>query len=339
MSRTLLSAALFFAACDSPSPAARLPAAGQKLYVACQDVPSVEVLDARTLDHLATLHFPAPLYYPHNVQVAPDARSIWVTSIYGKPELGIPDQVMVIDPMTDQFRDQVDVDVGAYVAHVVLSPDSKRAYASGMMVDRIYQIDAATLTRLPDIELPHGATPHGIRLSADGSRLYVAEMNGNIAEIDTLTAQVVHLPVVGPAVQVAVGTHAVYAAITNPPSVARFDLATRAMTTFPFPAGTFAFGQDYLTPDGSRVYVAEQGSTTGAGYHLFGIDGATGSVVASISVPPGAHGIVLTADGQFAFVTSMYANQVSTIDLPAGTIAAQREVGQMPMGVTLWTQP
>ena len=334
MRRTLISVFLLFVACDS-TPAGRLPAPGQKLYVACQDVPSVEVLDARTLAHLATLHFPAPLYYPHNVQVAPDRRSIWVTSIYQKPELGIPDQVMVIDSATDQFTNQVDVDVGAYVAHVVLSPDGTRAYASGMLSDRIYQIDATTMTRLADIDLPHGSTPHGIRLSADGSKLYVAEMNGNIGEIDTLSAQVTHLPVEGPAIQVAVGTHAVFAAITNPPAIARFDLTTRAMTMFPFPAGTFAFGQDYITPDGSRVYVAEQGSTSGAGYHLFGIDGATGNVVATVSVPPGAHGIVLSPDGQFAFVTSMYANKITTIDLAAGAIAAQAEVGQMPMGVTL----
>lgn len=58
---------------------------------------------------------------PHNVQIAPDGKTVWATS-------GHADEVVVIDTATYQVRERIIV--GKEPAHVVLTPDGRLAYVT-----------------------------------------------------------------------------------------------------------------------------------------------------------------------------------------------------------------
>src|SRR5262245_42544463 len=82
---------------SSPTPISSPPKAATKVYVAVEDDGAVAVLDGTDLHLLATI--PLGDYMAHNVQVAPDGKSVWVT--LPAMEMGgmaMPDQVAIIDP-------------------------------------------------------------------------------------------------------------------------------------------------------------------------------------------------------------------------------------------------
>jgi YVTN family beta-propeller protein len=49
----------------------------------------------------------------------------------------------------------------------------------------------------------------------------------------------------------------------------------------------------------------------------------------------GAHGVAVGADGQYAYVTNLYSNSVSVIDLKLGKNIRTVAVGKAPNGVTV----
>jgi len=80
------------------------------------------------------------------------------------------------------------------------------------------------------IILPKNASPHGVRLSPDGSILYIAFMEGRaIGQMDTISHIVDIIPVPGKAVQVAVTQDHRYvlASLYDTKSIARYDVITK----------------------------------------------------------------------------------------------------------------
>jgi DNA-binding beta-propeller fold protein YncE len=315
------------AACNGPSPSAR-PA---KVYVCAQTAANVEVLDGESLDRIATIQVGAGRM-PHNVQVAPGGAEALVTS--ADAEGVAPDEVLIIDTATDTIWARVALDAGALIAHVVVSPDGQTAYVTGWASNRIYRIDLPSRTRGEDIILAGTRNPHGLRLSADGARLYTANSAGSVSEIDAASGGTLRefaLP--GPAVQVAVAPAAVYTTVFDPPSVARIDLASGAVDVWPLNGGKGP-AQLALSPDGATVYVADQGLDATPGERLFALDATTGAERASWEVGRGAHGVALTADGAFAYVTSVFDSGVEVVDLAGGTVRLGR-TGRGPNGIGL----
>lgn len=70
-----------------------------------------------------------------------------------------------------------------------------------------------------------------------------------------------------------------------------------------------------LVVAGQHVVVANQGSAKSPDTTVSVLDGATGSLVATITVGKGAHGVALAPDGALAFVTDTYVDTVSVVDL------------------------
>jgi YVTN family beta-propeller protein len=65
------------------------------------------------------------------------------------------------------------------------------------------------------------------------------------------------------------------------------------------------------------------------------IDLATFKAVKTIETAPGAHGVVVTPDGRYAYVTNSYANSVSAIEVTDLKVRATVPVGKGPNGISV----
>ncbi|TIY10240.1 MAG: YncE family protein, partial [Mesorhizobium sp.] len=64
------------------------------------------------------------------------------------------------------------------------------------------------------------------------------------------------------------------------------------------------------------------------------IDVASGTVVETIRTGAGAHGVVVSADGAFVFVTNIMAGTVSQISVESQSVVKTYPVGKGPNGIT-----
>ncbi len=149
-----------------------------KVYVANEGADTVSVLDAASFKALASVRVGK---MPHNVQVSPDGKVVWVTN-NGEPDraadasahremakgepnaMAKPGAVWVIDTSTDSVVAKVPV--GTHPAHVVVSPDGRLAYITNGGDDTVSVVDTSAQRVVATI--PVGKFPHGLRISPDG---------------------------------------------------------------------------------------------------------------------------------------------------------------------------
>ncbi len=91
-----------------------------------------------------------------------------------------------------------------------------------------------------------------------------------------------------------------------------------------------------VSPDGSRVYVANGCSTCSKDGTLSVIDAANNTVVGS-PITVGGHpaGVVVSPGGSRAYVANSYSDTVSVIDTAADTVVATVDVGGFPIAVAV----
>ncbi len=319
-----------------------------KVYVADEEGNTVTVLDAGSFARVTTIPVGRE---PHNVQVAPDGRSAWVTinaevEKAGKSEAahaGMPEreheamsdigEVWVIDTATDQVV--ANILVGKHPTHVVLSPDGRLAYVNNGGENTVSVVDTAERKTIANI--PVGAYPHGIRLSPDGREAYVANLKGgSVSVVDTEARKEVAKIAVGkgPAqVGFAPDGRVAFASLSQENAVAIIDPVTRKVTK-KVPVGTVPI-QLYATPDSRLLFVANQGSKKAPGRTVSVIDLARLEVVKTLETGPGALGVVVTTGGRYAFVTNTYGNTVSVIDVTRLKVVATVPVGKGPTGISV----
>lgn len=92
--------------------------------------------------------------------------------------------------------------------------------------------------------------------------------------------------------------------------------------------------QVFIEPDDKFVFVANQGTETRPSNTVSKIDLKKRSLVATIVVGKGAHGVVTDNDNKFIYVTNMFENTVSVIDNSKNEVIATVPVGQTPNGIT-----
>ncbi|PZP24111.1 MAG: DUF305 domain-containing protein, partial [Kocuria rhizophila] len=128
---------------------------------------------------------------PHNVDLTPDGRFLLAVGTPASGDHGSEGHghdgdaaglLVMLDPQ-DLSKPAVTVEVGAHPAHVVADTRG-RAYASLSGADEVAVVDLANASVVERIET--GAYPHGLRLSPDGTELYVANVeDGSVSVIDT----------------------------------------------------------------------------------------------------------------------------------------------------------
>ncbi|MBI5514603.1 MAG: hypothetical protein HY909_12585 [Deltaproteobacteria bacterium] len=326
-------------------------ALGSKVYVADEESGTLSVIDHRTRQRLRVFDLnvtegPAPRRVTlHNVQAAPDGRSVWVTAVgrgdahgdagHGEEPL---EEVVVLDPRTDTVTARVALGSGLHLAHVVLDAASRYAYVSANEASQVLRIDANIRQVVARYDLGAGRGPHGMRFCGD--RLYVANMGGrSLSVIDPAVGSVREVPVGGVAVQTAcaAGGRYVFASLYDTREVVRLDVASGALVRVALPAGAQGPVQLYPGRDG-MIFVCDQGilMSRPASNLLFELDAERAEVLATVEVGRGAHGVVLSDDGATAFVTNVADDTVSVVDTASRRAVATVAVGRAPNGIAHW---
>ena len=224
-------------------------------------------------------------FMPHNVQVAPDNKSVWVTANavdmsqkkvsfkivakaqadegHGEEAGMMPnDEIIVIDPLTDQIIKRIEMGTDLHLAHVVLTADSNYAIAAAQTRGVIYKINAKTYEVEKEINTEKGGEPHGLRISPGGKTAYIAMLKGkSIGVLDIEKMSLSYVPLKGAAVQTGVTADGKYAlaSVYDAKSLAVYDIASKKLSYVDLPKEAKGPVQIYPSPDSKYVYVADQG--------------------------------------------------------------------------------
>jgi len=303
------------------SATANLPIVGA-IWTANEQGDSLTVVDAATSAVVATL---SGIAGPHNIQISPDGQTAWAVSGHEGLAVAISAQ---------DFTLLGTAPVGNAPAHIIISQDGATAYVSNSDDNTVTVLDTATFSTRATI--PVGAFPHGLRASPDGQWVAVANLRGDtVSLIDTATLSLIATIAVGAGpVQVAFAPDGatLYVTLNGENAVAAVDLATQTVIG----KATVGKGpvQVYVTPDSSLILVANQGSAEAPGTTLSFVDAVTLTEVDAIETGQGAHGVVVEPSGRYAYVTNLFSNTLTIVDLANRTIAATTPTGASPNGVS-----
>ena len=184
---------------------------------------------------------------------------------------------------------------------------AQHVYVSNETSGTVAIIDAASGTLLAD--LPIGKRPRGVRVSRDGTRLYVALSGSPIAPpgVDEST-----LP---PADRSADG-------------IAVVDIATRKVVR------TIHSGQDPetfdISPDGTRLYVSNEETA-----EMSVVDLQAGAVTQRVKVGDEPEGVTVSPDGKVVYVTCEDDHTVVAVDTTSFAILGRVMVGQRPRSIAV----
>jgi YVTN family beta-propeller protein len=137
---------------------------------------NVDVLDARTLKRVRTLHWRGNAIESVS---SLDSKTLYVTDFYKS-------KLHMISTKSWQIRKTVRP--GRMPKWLALSPDGKTLYVANWL-GRVAKLDARTLKRLGRVKT--GRYPRGLSVTADGKTLYVANTGGRtVSVVDTATMKV-----------------------------------------------------------------------------------------------------------------------------------------------------
>lgn len=328
----------------------------EKVYVAIEGEGRVAVIDPAQKKVLSTIDLKdrseSPIaYMAHNVQVAPDGKSVWVTANamaedamgggHADKETGSADQVIIIDPLIDQIVRRIQIATDSHLAHVALALDSKKAYITAQETGLVYTINAESFAIEKTASLGEQSGPHGLRVSPLGDQVFIALLDGKaLAVLNTLTNKVQKYPFESGTVQTAVTPDGRFAFVSlySTKQIAKLDRATGKIEKINLPSDAKGPVQLYPTPDSRFIYVADQGyyfdqPTGDKVYRLAVEDGAIDQTITAGTAP---HGVVVDSAGEFVYVTNLLSDDLSIIEGKTGKEIARIPIGDMPNGISIW---
>lgn len=321
--------------------------AADQVYVANEGADTVSALDATSLKTLAIVRVGK---MPHNVQVSPDDKLVWVTN-NGEPDqaadvsahkamaqgdhegMGKPGAIWAIDTATNVVVAKVPV--GMHPAHVVVSPDGRLAYVTNGGDNTVTVIDTAARSHVATISV--GQFPHGLRFSPDGKEVYVANLKGGtVSVIDTASQKEVAQVQAGKGPAQTAFTpdgRLAFASLSGENAIAVIDPVTRKVIR-KVAVGTVPI-QLYATPDSRTLLVANQGTRKKPGSTVSLIDLERFKVAKTVVTGAGAHGVAVDREGRYAYVTNMYANSVSLLDMKGFKVVKTVPTNKTPNGISV----
>lgn len=310
-----------------------------KVFVANEEGGSVSVIDLQDSLKNTSIDISdsGKMFMAHNVQVAPDGKSVWVTAV-PMDSNGI-NQLVVIDPNTNKIKKRIQLGKDLHVAHVVLDNESKYAFVTAKESNEVIQVDATTYEVVKKFDLGTGHSPHGLRYAK--GKLYVANMDAkSMSVINIADGKITDIPLGGVAVQTAVTQDSkfVFASLYDTKEVVRYYLLNGEIKRIALPESAQGPIQLYATPDSKLLYVADQGELMErpVSNKVFVIDISNAKVISTIQVGNKAHGIVVSKDGTTVYVTNSIDNTVSVIDVATQKLTRTIPVGKGPNGISYW---
>lgn len=141
---------------------------GTRAYVTNSGAGTVTPIDIAT----SQAGLPIPVgSTPQGIAMSPDGSMVYVTNTGS-------DTVTPIN--TDTDLPGVPIEVGNAPYGIVITPDGQTAYVANTGATTITPIDLSSETAEPAIQLPGGATPTSVAMSADGSTLFVTGFEGGL---------------------------------------------------------------------------------------------------------------------------------------------------------------
>lgn len=256
---------------------------------------------------------------------------------------GESSEVIIIDPMTDSITGRIVLGTALELAQVTLTPDSQMAIVTSQKKDTVYIIDAMTKEVAKKITTESGSKPHGVSVSPDGSKAYVALLKGKgILEIDLNSFESTLIPMSGGSAQTGVTPDGkkVVATLYDAKKIAIYNLADKKAQEISLPEGTKGPLQLFPTSDSSAVYVTDQGYyfKQPEGSKVYKVDLQGAKVTAEIAVGQAPHGVVISKNGDYVFVTNYSSNDISMIDANTNTEVTKIRVGKGPNGISIWSE-
>jgi YVTN family beta-propeller protein len=226
--------------------------AGTRVYVAGQNTNTVSVIDTDSNSVIATVPVGAT---PDGVVVNPAGTRVYVTDGDGN--------VSVID--TDSSSPTVNtviatvLGVGGGLRGVAVNPDGTRVYVADLVFSNVLVIDTASNTVIATV--PVGLFPRGVAVTPDGTRVYVTNTGGGtVSVIDTASGSLFINTVIATVALPSVSSPSGLPASSSPIGVA-------------------------VTPDGTRVYVANLGNDSSTPGTVSVIETTCNSVIGTATVP------------------------------------------------------
>jgi YVTN family beta-propeller protein len=331
--------------CGGEDAPVALPA---QVFVADERAGTISVFRDGAYDSVTTLDLAeardgrAVRYLPHNVQASPDGRTVWATAasweFYSSGYAGADDeQVIVLD--AERLEVVARIPLRGLLAHVVFDAAGRFVYVTASSADQVIEVDAAARRETRRFRLGTRRYPHGARVCA--GRLFVANTGGrSVSIVDLASGAVDEVAVGGSPVQVACARDgsAVFTALQDQRAVVRVTVATRAVERLALPESARGPAQVYLSPDGARLWVADQGLLTASdrvGNRVYEVDARAWAVRRSAEVGLGAHGVVVNRDGSRVYVSGAADHSVAVLDAATLALVAAVPVGRAPNGITL----
>ena len=272
---------------------------------------------------------PADIDGPHNVTVAPDNASYYVSVAHGTPY----GTLWRMDAKNDTLIGRAPLEL--FPTTIALTPDGELAFVanSDFYGDRprknpvtiVHTPTMSTITNLTACDMPHG-----VKVNHAGTRAYVSCMHSDeLLEIDISTLGIVRRVKTGAGHQAAGGGHELDAhkaqqapAPSAPAPAGGHDNHGAAGSAAGGPnlavecAPTFVA----VSPDDSRLYAA-----CNTGYTLQVWDAKTLTLIKEVPTGKGAYNVEPSPDGKYVIVTNKKDQSVSIFD--ATTLA---ELARVP---------
>lgn len=275
---------------------------------------------------------------PHNVQVSPDGKVVAYTSAVRMEKtqaehgsMNMNGSAIFYDAETGKLINKVEV--GKHPAHIVFTGDGKYVLVSNNEDNNVSIIDAKTYKLINNVAVGKG--PHGFRISSDSKYAYVVNMSEDtVSVVDIKNSKELKKIKVGNT-PVTTGItkdgKTLVATVNGENAMAIVDLTTDKVEKVAVGVGP---AQLYLDPDDKYVFVANQGTEENPSNTVSKIDLSTKKVVATIETGKGSHGVVVSPDNKYTYVTNMYEATVSVIDNATNKVIATIPVDGEPNGIS-----
>lgn len=264
---------------------------GRKIYVADAGGTSVRIIRTANVSAGVLVSTSVAGGTPRSVVVSPDGRRVYVAA----DGIGVLVMDAALVTLLDTITGPIDDQGRDNPNGLAISPDGTRLLlSSGTVGGNVSAINVADKTVTPILTMGAGIAPMGVAFSADGERGYVAA-----ADIANSTNN--SLVIFDPATGSILGT--------KPVDVLPTGIA--------------------IKPDGSRVFVSNQGGNSVSMY-----DTGTDTVTTQ-PVGLGPTGIAATPDGSRVLVANRASATVSFVDASSGAQLQTLSVGAAPIGVAI----
>ena len=313
------------------------------VYVASESDDEVAIVrygpaGAELVKTISVGSLPAEIEGPHGLNVGPDGLYWYVSIAHGFPY----GSVHKYETGTDEWVG--DVALGLFPATLDLSSSTGLLYAvnfnlhGSLEPSGISVVEVETMTEVARIE--SGIRPHGGRLGRDGFFFYsVNMMDFELVELDALSFDVTRRLSLGEGVMPTWVTTPtvngkVYVTGSNVAKIFEVDLESwRIKRTFDVGSGPYNLD---LTPNGTTLVVTYK-SGNAVGFLDLERGRETARVETSRTVP---HGVVVTPDGEYAFVTlEGVGGEPGTVEI-YGVTTGERvgavDVGKQAGGIAFW---